>query len=532
MQEKIKGFLNKAKEWWKAAAKKTKMILGGAILAVVIVIGVVVAANVNQPYSVLFTGLNQSELTEIITYLSDNGVTDYRVSGEDTIMVPKNQETQLKADLLLQGYPTSGFGYSTYFDHVGSLTTESERNTLYLYDLQDRIAAVIRCFDGVKDASVTIAPKEDNSYVLDRGNTIQASASVMVIMQEGRKLTENQVEAIRHHVSRSVQGLEIDNISITDSYGNSYSSTEGFSDIQDVSALKLQLEEQVNNTIRTNIFQVLSPLYGENNIRVSVNSIVDVDRRITESTDYSTEDWAADGSTNGEGIIGKKIYDQEVIRDADETAGGVAGTQTNADVNEYVENELNVNGNENVITSSGETNYLVDQENQQIEHVAGTVSDVMVSVSINGTVAGNINTDALYSHIARAAGIASDMQGDKISILVEPFYQEETSPIITTEKLPIWVLYAAIGGFILFLIILFIILMARHSRKRRLAEEQAMLNRAAPVPQEKQGADIMDLQLEKSLKLRKDVRKFAETSPEIAAQMLKNWLKEGEGKNE
>lgn len=38
----------------------------------------------------------------------------------------------------------------------------------------------------------------------------------------------------------------------------------------------------------------------------------------------------------------------------------------------------------------------------------------------------------------------------------------------------------------------------------------------------------MDMKTEKSLELRRDVRKFAEENPEIAAQMVKNWLREGD----
>ena len=38
----------------------------------------------------------------------------------------------------------------------------------------------------------------------------------------------------------------------------------------------------------------------------------------------------------------------------------------------------------------------------------------------------------------------------------------------------------------------------------------------------------MSVDTEKSIELRRKVRKFAESSPEIAAQMIRNWLKEGE----
>lgn len=532
VQEKLKGIPGKAKDWWKAATKKMKILLGSVLLAVLIVIGVITAVNLNQPYSVLFTGLSQTEMSEIVSYLSDNGVTDYRISGSDTILVPKSQEYQLKADLVLQGYPTTGYAHSTYFDNVSSLTTESERTSLMLYDLEDSIEATLRCFDGVSDATVQLTPQEDNTYVLDKTNVIEAKASVMIIMEDGQKLSNTQVTAIRNLVSHAVKGLEIDNVSIVDSYGNSYTGTGSLGDAQDASALKLQLEEQVNNLIRTNIFQVLSPLYGNDNFTVSVNSVVNVDRRVSESTNYSTEDWAQDGSTNGEGIVGSQSTDKELVRGDDTTAGGVAGTETNSDLNTYVDEQLQTNGNETLVSSSEDKNYLVDQEVQQIEQQGGSIEDVMVSVTINQTTAGNVDVDTLTQHIARAAGISPDAQADKISIVVEPFYEEPgTSPIQLPDNVPQqWILIAAAGGLVLFLLLLTMILAISHRRRKRREAEAAqnLIAPNVPLPEVQNGPDITELHTEKSMQLRKEVRKFAENNPEIAAQMVKNWLKEGD----
>ena len=272
MQEKVKDFLSKGKQWWSGTAKRTKILLGAVLVVMLAAIVVIVAVSMNRPYVTLFTELNQTDMSAIVTYLSDNGVTDYKVSGDNTILVPEDQEAQLKAALLTEGYPSSGFAYSTYFDHVGSLTTEAERNQLVLYELQDRTAAVIRSMDGVKDAVVQFTPGEDRTYVLDSGNVVEASAYVMVTMKDGMKLDATQAQGIRNLVSRSLQGLKVDNISIVDAYGNTYSTEDSLTDIQDTSALKLQLEEQVNNTVRTNIMQVLTPLYGADNVRVSATA--------------------------------------------------------------------------------------------------------------------------------------------------------------------------------------------------------------------------------------------------------------------
>lgn len=532
MREKLKGFTDKIRQWWKAAAKKTKVLIGAGAVALLAVIVLVAIVSLNRPYATLFTGLNQSDLSSIVSYLSDNGVSNYRIEGSDTILVPEEQEAQLKSELLLQGYPSSGFGYSsTYFDNVGSLTTESERTYLALQDLQERLASVIRYFPYVRDATVQITPGEDRTYILDSSNIVEASAAVTVVMEEGRTLTDGQVTAIRNLVSNAVQGLEIDNVSIDDTYGNNYSSTDSFANIQDVSELKMALEEQTNNKIRTQVMQALTPFFGEGNVRVSVSSVVNVDRTFTDTTNYSGEE------DDGEGIIGSTIYDREIIRGADQAVGGVVGTEANADINTYVENQLNADGTETLVSSSGQDNYLVDTENRQVEHLAGTVEDVMVAVSINQSVAGQVNMNDLYAHVARASGIGLDLQNDKISILIAPFNLETDLPVpAPPETLP-WTVAAALAGLGVFLILLLIILLVRRNKRKRqkaaleaMEEDIAVALPATPVqvavPEE--GADIMTMQTEKSMELRKEVRKFAEENPEIAAQMVKAWLKEGD----
>lgn len=528
MQEKVRGALQKGKAWWKAAAKRTKILLAAGVIAILAAVAVVAVVSLNQPYVTLFTALNQTDLTSVVSYLSDNGVSDYRIEGEDTILVPKDREEQLKADLLLQGYPASGFAYSTYFDNIGALTTESERNQLVLFNLMDMTANVIRRFDHVKDAVVLITPGEDHTYVLDSGDVLEAKATVTVTMEGGQMLTDAQVEAIYNLMSRAVQGLSIENVSIQDTRGNNYyASGDDLADIHDVSDLKMALEERTNNLLRTKIMEVLVPLYGEENVRVSVNSVVDVDRTYTDSTNYSKED---DGGT----IIGQQIYERDAILGGTAAAGGVVGTQSNADINTYVDDQTTqANEDEVLYASSGEDNYLVDTEKQQVEHLAGTVVDVTVAVSINASAAGQTAPESLYPHIARAAGIGSGDQLDKISVLIAPFYQADAPTEPGGAFLEPWMLYAAGGALLLFLLLILVIalLVHRHrkKRRRRLEQEAAELGMeipsAAPVME---GADIMDMDVEKSIELRRDVRKFAEENPEIAAQMVKNWLKEGD----
>lgn len=543
MQEKVKGFLNKGKQLWTGAKKRTKILAAAVLVVAAGAIVAVVVASQNQPYATLFTELSQTDMTAITSYLTENGVSDFRIVEDDTIMVPADQEVQLKAQLVSQGYVNSGYAYnySTYLDNVSALTTESERQQLALYELNDSTSAVIRSMEGVKDATVRFTPGEDNTYVLDSGNVVEASAYVKVTMKDGVPLSETMANGIRNLVSSAIQGLKVENVTIVDSYGNTYAPDDGLGDLEDSAALKLRLEEQVNNTLEKKIMSVLEPVYGAENVSVSVNSIVDVDKVYTDSTNYSTEDWAADGSTNGEGIIGQKIYDNRLEADENGTAGGTVGTDTNADIPTYPENEGEMEPGNGVVSSSGQTNFLVDEENKQVQRVGGTIADVMVSVTINEAVSGGVDVDDLYPHVARAAGITTADQMEKVHILIAPFNTGDNTPVDTDEDtttddgllVDSWILYAALGGLVLFVLILVLVLLLirRHRRKKaaalaaELEQSGEMLQEAAPTPE---GADIMEMQTEKSMELRKDVRKFAEENPEIAAQMVRNWLKEGE----
>ena len=543
MQEKVKGFLNKGKQLWTGAKKRTKILAAAVLVVAAGAIVAVVVASQNQPYATLFTELSQTDMTAITSYLTENGVSDFRIVEDDTIMVPADQEVQLKAQLVSQGYVNSGYAYnySTYLDNVSALTTESERQQLALYELNDSTSAVIRSMEGVKDATVRFTPGEDNTYVLDSGNVVEASAYVKVTMKDGVPLSETMADGIRNLVSSAIQGLKVENVTIVDSYGNTYAPDDGLGDLEDSAALKLRLEEQVNNTLEKKIMSVLEPVYGAENVSVSVNSIVDVDKVYTDSTNYSTEDWAADGSTNGEGIIGQKIYDNAYNADENGAVGGTVGTDTNADIPTYPENEGEMEPGNGVVSSTGQTNFLVDEENKQVQRVGGTIADVMVSVTINEAVSGGVDVDDLYPHVARAAGITTADQMEKVHILIAPFNTGDNTPVDTDEDtttddgllVDSWILYAALGGLVLFVLILVLVLLLirRHRRKKaaalvaELEQSGEMLQEAAPTPE---GADIMEMQTEKSMELRKDVRKFAEENPEIAAQMVRNWLKEGE----
>ena len=207
------------------------------------------------------------------------------------------------------------------------------------------------------------------------------------------------------------------------------------------------------------------------------------------------------------------------------------GTPENADLPTYIEPGLEVDGSEQYLSTNGQIDYDNPRSETHTERMAGYITDCMVSVSINSTTAGNVDVESVRAHVARASGISDEMAGEKISILSTAFYNP--APVLDVgngKQIEMWMIYAAAGGLALFLVLLILILIIRRRRKKRALElelQDGEFMAQIPVPVAA-GADIMTVQSEKSMELRKDIRQFADDNPEIAAQLVKSWLRGGD----
>lgn len=187
-----------------ALGKVPKIVWIVTCMALVPVAAAVFVLN-NQPYAVLATGLTTEEVTSITSWLEGQGVRNYRLEGSQ-ILVPEGQESNLKARMIMEGYPKSGCLYDTSFDSAGSLSTEPERKRAFLLALQERLSTVVSSLEGVESACVSIAREEPDL-------SDEASATVSLTMEPGRTLSREQAGVIWDMVSGSVRG--VNTVSIT-----------------------------------------------------------------------------------------------------------------------------------------------------------------------------------------------------------------------------------------------------------------------------------------------------------------------------
>lgn len=546
VKEKAKAFLGKTKERLKKISKKVWLVIAAVLVVLIVAAAVILTLN-KQNYAVLVTQVSDDEASKILTFLSEQGVTNYKVEDGNTVMVPAGQEAALKARILMANLNKTG---NYYMENLGAFSTNEERMYAKIQDLQDSMGATIRNFPDVIDADVYITPGENRAYILDSGNVVEATAAVSVTMAEGKMLTDGQAEAIRDLIAHGVQGLQIESVSISDKLGNVYLTADALNG--EVSALKMQLQQAMENRIRTQVMNVLSPFFGEDNVRVGVTCEVEVDRTTEERHETILPEYAQDGSTNGEGIKGSEREEAYISRPGDGTVGGVVGTEVNSDLRETVEAGMTVRGDDTGLYTSKQTDWDNTHSTINIDNNGAVkMTDCSVAVSINARAAGDFNVTDIQQLVARAAGITGELDpvtgeellDGKIKVVSMNFFDPNVgeAPDVADNgrTVPLWVLIAAGAGLLLFIILLVVILLLRRKKQKKQEEEETRRRQEAEelmrvaglgldgeIPET--GADVMDLELEKSMELRKDIRQFASDNPEIAAQMIKIWLKGGD----
>lgn len=528
----------KIKEFFANMPIKTKKgLLGG--LGVLIVFAVAVAFLLNgkadtSSYSTLFSSLNEQEASEVMAKLQTNGV-DYRYSPDGSIAVPAEIVDKTRATMAVEGFPRNGFTYETYLDNSNLMSTETDKKSLQVYDMQDRLQATIRLLDGVKDAIVQISPGESKKYVLDNTEPSKPTASVMVIMRDGSAPSNEQVAGIQRLVAKSINGMETGDVAVIDGNGIDVSVKRNDSGTL-ASDEKMEFEEKTQLMVENNILHVLGDMYGRNNVRVSVKCTADVSKQVSEESQYT-----APNTQNNSGYI-----EQQSLYNEGESAagtGGVPGADTNANLPQY---DTQAGAGQNTYSGSSDTEYALNQKKIQSQNESASITDLTVAVSINTANLG-IDRNELLRLIGNASGINSTLQADKIVVVnsewptaklveeVPPDIEIVTPPNkITGIPLSLPLLIGIGVGVLLLLVLLLIIMIVKRSKKRGAAELARMMEQRA-TPEEEAIAELskhrvptLSVEEERGKEIKDNIRDFTRDNPEISAQLLKNWLRGGE----
>ena len=553
--------MQRLKEHWQNLSDKSRkmlMAIAGGTAAIAIIAVLVLKLGTNTDYSTLFTGLNQEEAQEVVALLQEEGV-DYRFNDKDgAIRVPAVKADQTRAELLSKGYPKSGFTYDMYRSNAGLMTTESDKKQYTLYDLQDRLGAQIRLFEGVQDAKVTIAEAAEQKYALQDNTNTDASASVVVTMEAGQSLNDSKAAAIKNLIARSVRGLNFTNVAVFDAdtmmeVGGSAAGEDAFGSAKDLTALTSLIE----NNISVNVRRVLEKLYGPGNVAVSVKGTLNMERLIQENTQYSTPEKINEQDKTG--LLNREDTVNENSAASDQGAGGVAGADANADTPRYTNQDNTQAIADSYSNSSATREWLYNSVKEQRQVDPGVLENATVGIVINTDDTTTVTNNQLINLVADSAGIPRDLANQSITIVRAP--SQEAVPVITPPEqpqtkddgLPLPIVIAMIAGGILILLLLLLLLMEKRRRRRKadeyvdapnmyVVEEEArapeteappvnVLNTEAGLQMQAENAEmerneeILNLRMQHSLKLKQNIGEFVDQNPQIAAKLVQSWLR-------
>ena len=553
--------MQRLKEHWQNLSDKSRkmlMAIAGGTAAIAIIAVLVLKLGTNTDYSTLFTGLNQEEAQEVVALLQEEGV-DYRFNDKDgAIRVPAVKADQTRAELLSKGYPKSGFTYDMYRNNAGLMTTESDKKQYTLYDLQDRLGAQIRLFEGVQDAKVTIAEAAEQKYALQDNTNTDASASVVVTMEAGQSLNDSKAAAIKNLIARSVRGLNFTNVAVFDAdtmmeVGGSAAGEDAFGSAKDLTALTSLIE----NNISVNVRRVLEKLYGPGNVAVSVKGTLNMERLIQENTQYSTPEKINEQDKTG--LLNREDTVNENSAASDQGAGGVAGADANADTPRYTNQDNTQAIADSYSNSSATREWLYNSVKEQRQVDPGVLENATVGIVINTDDTTTVTNNQLINLVADSAGIPRDLANQSITIVRAP--SQEAVPVITPPEqpqtkddgLPLPIVIAMIAGGILILLLLLLLLMEKRRRRRKAdeyvdspnmyaVEEEArapeteappvnVLNTEAGLQMQAENAEmerneeILNLRMQHSLKLKQNIGEFVDQNPQIAAKLVQSWLR-------
>lgn len=375
-----------------------------AILAVaVLVLGTVALVSwLNKPaYTPLFTGLAAADASGVVNQLQADGVQYQLTDGGSTILVPQSQVYAERLKAASAGLPADNTGGYSLLDTMGVTSSEFQQNVTYKRAIEGELAKTIGALDGVKTASVQLAIPQQTVF---SDQKTDPTASVFIATQSGVTLSTEQVQAIVHLTSASIEGMKATDVSVVDSKGNVLSAVG-----TGATGSASQQSNDYDTRVQSSVQAMLDKVVGAGNSTVVVAADVN-----PNSGTKVQESFAA--PTGGAAPLNETSTKEQFTGNG----SGAGATGVLGPDNIAVPGGSASSGTGNYVNESATKNNSVDKTTQSTTIPAGALTKQTVSVAINSKVAKNLNLGNINDLVAKAAGIDTS-RGDALSVQMVDF---------------------------------------------------------------------------------------------------------------
>ncbi|CDT86291.1 putative Flagellar M-ring protein fliF [Vibrio coralliirubri] len=490
------------------------------------------------------------ELIPVLDYLDLQKI-DYTLEG-NTISVPASEYNSLKLNMVRAGLNQErNAGDDILMQDMGfgvSQRLEQERLKL---SRERQLAKAIEQMKQVRKAQVLLALPKQSVFV--RHNQ-EASASVFLTLKTGTNLKQQEVDSVVDMVASAVPGMKTSRITVTDQHGRLLSS--GSQDPMSAARRKEhELERNQEQALREKIDSILIPILGFGNytaqvdIQLDFSAVEQTRKRFDPNTPATRSEYTLEDYNNGNTVAGipgalsnQPPADASIPQDVAQMKDGVMTGQGS------VHKEA---------TRNFELDTTISHERKQ----SGTVNRQTVSVAIKDRQSLNPDTGEVVHTPIPASEINAirqvligtvgfdETRGDLLNVLSMQFAPQVTDvvadvPIWEHPNFNDWVRWFASA----LVIIVVVLVLVRPAMKKLLNpaadnDEQMYGPDGMPIGADGEtsliGGDIeggelfefgssIDLpNLHKDEDVLKAVRALVANEPELAAQVVKNWMVDG-----
>jgi flagellar M-ring protein FliF len=172
--------------------------------------------GVNQSYSVIYSHLELKDASNVIARLKELKI-PYEIRDKGTaVAVPKNRADDARLGLAEKNLPAGGAVGWEIFDESKLGATDFDRRIQLIRAISGELSRTIRRIAAVDDCWVQIVIPETRLFEVTR---VPVTASVLIKLIPGERLSSAQVNGIIHLVASSVENLDPKNVVIVDDNG-------------------------------------------------------------------------------------------------------------------------------------------------------------------------------------------------------------------------------------------------------------------------------------------------------------------------